>query len=917
MDAYNADHSTTGALLSWRELTNEQLLLGDNANALRSAEAISRDAKATGIPLEIAEADALMGRVCVALQRFDCARVQFRKALTYFESAGDRVGQANLARRSGELERQTGNFDKAREQLEFAAKQFAALGQRRDQAYVLMDIGGVLTTTKRYSEALDYYVSALRLWEDAHLLVPQTRALNAIGNIYEELGEFESALRYYRMDLAITVRLDDAETEAITRRDIGGVLANLERYSEAEGEFQKALKIARDQDDKEDQSAVLNSLAQMYADREQYERALDYYQQDLAVSKATGDQSSVAKTLSDIGDVYCDREMYGQAIRYYREALATLRSAGIPYDNFDLFSGLFKALVQSDRDQEALEVAQEHLQGARVMHDISAKADALDSIGLIEDKQGKVDEALATYRRAIDRIEELRASQTVSSFRLGVPALGATTFAHAIEFATRRMQPKAALEFMERSRARSLMDRIVSGKSLVVSKKIEALRNRLVDLEEGVGRAQEAERVNPSSDAKAVKQASEARDSAYEELATLLDRQTELDVATILRSADEIQKDLDINTTLIEYYVRPKDVAFGTRPVIACVVSNSVECKTLPGSADDLEQYIRNVQSYKSDQALALQRLYDILIRPLEGRLHTPVLAVVPHMALESVPFAALWDGKQYLCDRFAVTTVPSAGLVHILKDRRRLGNRGIVAFEQAWVPGHNALKGAVEEVDRLHNRYGAKVVHHATESDFRQLAPGYRIIHIAAHGVVDLDTPLLSRLLLGSTSGSVSSLDTISIMSLRLNATDMVVLGACRSKDAGIGVMDDPTALDRAFLVAGAASVIASHWDVNDEVASELIEVLYRELDRGVSKVEALRRAQIEVRKKHKKPDDWAAFSLTGDPGEPFSNTATRLRIGINTAIVLLFMGVLTYLLAARIRLQLKMQATADKPLT
>ncbi|MBV9034073.1 MAG: CHAT domain-containing protein, partial [Acidobacteriaceae bacterium] len=115
----------------------------------------------------------------------------------------------------------------------------------------------------------------------------------------------------------------------------------------------------------------------------------------------------------------------------------------------------------------------------------------------------------------------------------------------------------------------------------------------------------------------------------------------------------------------------------------------------------------------------------------------------------------------------------------------------------------------------------------------------------------------------------------------------------------------------------AGAASVIASHWDVNDEVASELIEVLYRELDRGVSKVEALRRAQIEVRKKHKKPDDWAAFSLTGDPGEPFSNTATRLRIGIITAIVLLFMGVLTYLLAARIRLQLKMQATADKPLT
>jgi CHAT domain len=121
---------------------------------------------------------------------------------------------------------------------------------------------------------------------------------------------------------------------------------------------------------------------------------------------------------------------------------------------------------------------------------------------------------------------------------------------------------------------------------------------------------------------------------------------------------------------------------------------------------------------------------------------------------------------------------------------------------------------------------------------------------------------------LLGSNTGVIGSLDAISIMSLRLNA------------------VDDPTGLDRAFLVAGVPSVIGSKWDIDDQIASELIELFYRELDRGASKAEALRCAQVAVRKKHATPNDWAAFSLTGDAGAPVlrNNVVEKLTLRLPT---------------------------------
>jgi len=85
----------------------------------------------------------------------------------------------------------------------------------------------------------------------------------------------------------------------------------------------------------------------------------------------------------------------------------------------------------------------------------------------------------------------------------------------------------------------------------------------------------------------------------------------------------------------------------------------------------------------------------------------------------------------------------------------------------------------------------------------------------------------------------------------------------------------DDIIGLSRAFLYAGSPSVIASLWSVDDDATKLLMVAFYTGLKHGLSKGDALRGAQAEVRKKYASPFYWSGFVLTGDPGSGFNPAA------------------------------------------
>jgi CHAT domain-containing protein len=111
-------------------------------------------------------------------------------------------------------------------------------------------------------------------------------------------------------------------------------------------------------------------------------------------------------------------------------------------------------------------------------------------------------------------------------------------------------------------------------------------------------------------------------------------------------------------------------------------------------------------------------------------------------------------------------------------------------------------------------------------------------------------------------------SLTVQDVYGLDLARADLVVLSACETQLGAQSRGDELVGLTRAFVYAGAPTVIASLWSVNDQATAVLMAAFYRHLREGRSKAQALQAAQSETRALYPHPYYWAAFVLTGDPG-------------------------------------------------
>lgn len=143
-------------------------------------------------------------------------------------------------------------------------------------------------------------------------------------------------------------------------------------------------------------------------------------------------------------------------------------------------------------------------------------------------------------------------------------------------------------------------------------------------------------------------------------------------------------------------------------------------------------------------------------------------------------------------------------------------------------------------------------------------------MVHLAAHGLLEYGDPEET----GSqdTPGALAFapdlmedglLTTTEILQMNLQAS-LVVLSAC---DTGWGRItgDGVIGLSRAFVAAGASSLVVSLWSVPDAPTAELMTEFYRQLKLGQTKAQALRQAMLMTMAIHENPMAWAAFTLVG----------------------------------------------------
>ncbi len=253
-----------------------------------------------------------------------------------------------------------------------------------------------------------------------------------------------------------------------------------------------------------------------------------------------------------------------------------------------------------------------------------------------------------------------------------------------------------------------------------------------------------------------------------------------------------------------------------------------------------------------------LQRLHAMVWQPLAPLLaQSQRVLIVPHAQLGAVPFAALHDGQRCLAEEVEIAFAPSTRIALDALTRKPAAATRVLALGESTRLPHAASEA--HAVAGLLPQGWAFVGHEATIANLFAHAGRADVIHLACHGQFRSDNPVFSALHLHDGPLTAEAIET-----LRLSGAT-VVLSGCETALSDIGGGDEMFGLTRAFLVAGAARVVAALWPVDDAITAEFMSDLYAALRRGEPPAAALRQAQLATRRRHAHPFYWASFSLMG----------------------------------------------------
>lgn len=496
----------------------------------------------------------------------------------------------------------------------------------------------------------------------------------------------------------------------------------------------------------------------------------------------------------------------------------------------------------------------------------------LSDRGKIAENEKDIKKAVDYYKKSIDVIEAQRSTINTEASRIGFVGDKQKTYHRMISALYSDKQHGNAFEYVERSKSRALVDVLASKKDFAADKTValkeleeaemqeKALsiiaspEDKTTDKDKPVQTAQ----LTPQSTQRTVRSV-----TIKEKIKTEMPELSSL-VTVSVPLPTEIQSYIQSDETLIEYYYHGEDLyAF-------VLTKNELKAVKLEGKelVSVVEDFRKSLQDPKSNQYLELsQKLYQRLIKPVEHLISTQRLIIVPHGVLHYLPFNALNSGGNYLIDKYSISYLPSASVMKFLKQRKTQKTESALIFGNPDLddPKYD-LKFAGDEAVAISKEFSkAKVFlrKDATKTNFKKTANQFNYIHFATHGMFESDSPLKSGLFLSKGDKNDGLLTVDELYSLQLNA-DLVTLSACETGLGKVKHGDDVVGLTRGFLYAGANSIVASLWKVDDLATSQLMTGFYANLKK-TNKRDALREAQLAIKKQFEHPYYWAAFQLTG----------------------------------------------------
>ena len=334
-------------------------------------------------------------------------------------------------------------------------------------------------------------------------------------------------------------------------------------------------------------------------------------------------------------------------------------------------------------------------------------------------------------------------------------------------------------------------------------------------------------------------------------------------------SLKKLQSTLPENATLVEYFIAGEQL-------VAAVISRE-SARILPvtmlSRVAHLLQLLRfQVSKFRMGNNYVerfaepllratqshLESLYNELIAPLRILLKGNHLIFVPHGPLHFLPFHALKNGDEYLCDSFTVSYAPSGTVFSLCQQKHSSeAPRSLVLGIADDRAPH--ILDEVRSVSSLLPCSSLHLGEQATSSLLREKGSESGLLHIATHGMYRQDNPMFSGIRLGD-----GYLNLYDLYQMKLNAR-LVTLSGCATGMNFVAAGDELLGLQRGLFCAGATTLLLSLWDVNDESTAQLMGHFYRHYIQSADMPGALQHAMRKLRQEKPHPFYWAPFVLVG----------------------------------------------------
>ena len=784
------------------------------------------------------------------LTNFPAAIRYLENSLQVFKEIGECKNEGGSYQALGMTYHEKGDFDKA---LEYHLKSLELMmkhGEEVDVGVSYNNIGTTYNAIGKHSEALECFKKTLEIMKKCGNITTLGKAHHSLGLCYVSMGRFADAIEHQVEAVKILEEPGLIFEKGRALAVLGASYKSIGHKREAMNSYQEAIKCGQAVGDRRLESNAYFGLGDVCVCLGDSEKGEMYLKKALVLAKDTGAKSNEAEAYAGLGFCYMCCGRHTESVENLNLGISLMQEIGSKPGEATALMNLGSIHQKIGKRKEAKQFLQKALRITRQIGDKGAEQEALTLLGICHTTEGEVKKAYDCFSQSITRAEKNR-ELLRDEHKLSLDNM---TFASYYELCSLRISQghfAEALCTVERGRARALGD--------LLSKKYGIQRHNSHEFYLNCLRNLSIK--NPST----ILFMATHRFDKYFWVLEGGEIQFKSLKYKVAKDAIELLKSLLRGKSVPECEDRSLSAYYGLK-------SSSREIK-----GKSRQRLVEEEEEEDEKEATDLYQWYNDIFAPIADLVHRQDIIIIPEGEDFMVPFCALCDhNDKFLSETFRIRLIPSLTALRMIQDSPEDYHSvtGALIVGNPSVPPQTklpSLPGARREALEIAELLGVSptVGDEATKKHVLQRIREVSLIHIAAHGDAER-----GEIALASNCPSRRSprkgdfmLTMEDVVKVGTRAK-LVVLSCCHSGKGQIMRSEGVVGISRAFLAAGARSVLVTLWDVDDRATKEFMIRFYGHLKRDkLSANESLHQTMKWMRdSKRYRIRDWSPFVLIGD---------------------------------------------------